>query len=124
MAEAEINVHATDALYDTANQRQLTPKFAAIAASGLGANTIVAAVVGRKIRVLAYTLMANGAVNAKFRSSTVTDLTGLKYFAAAGGGISVSFNPLGWFETAIGELLNLDLSGAVAVGGELVYIEV
>lgn len=102
----------------------LTPKFAKIAASSSGNNTIVAAVTGKKIRVLAYNFMANGAVNAKFQDGAGgTDLTGLKY-CAANGGICAPFNPAGWFETSSDTLLNLNLSGAVAVGGELTYVEV
>lgn len=101
----------------------LTPKFAVIAASSSGDNQIVAAVSGKKIRVLAYNMVANGAVNAKFQSDA-TDKTGLKYFDAAGAGICAPFNPVGWFETVAGEKLDLNLSGAVAVGGELVYVEV
>jgi hypothetical protein len=116
-------VLATDKLVD--GTTQLTPKFAAIAASASGNNTLVAAVTGKKIRVLAYNIIGNGAVNAKFQTGAGgTDLTGLKYIAAAGGGICAPFNPAGWFETAAGVLLNLNLSGAVAVGGELVYVEV
>lgn len=100
-------------------------KFAKIAASSSGDNTLVAAVTGKKIRVIAYNLMANGAVNAKFQSgASGTDLTGLKYCGAAGDGVCANYNPVGWFETAAGSLLNLNLSGAVAVGGELVYVEV
>lgn len=103
----------------------LTPKFAVIAASASGNNTIVAAVTSKKIRVLAYNFIGNGAVNAKFKTAAAgADLTGLKYIAAAGGGICAPFNPLGWFETVAGDLLNLNLSAAVAVGGELVYVEV
>jgi hypothetical protein len=103
----------------------LTPKFAAIAASSSGNNTLIAAVASKKIRVLAYNFMGNGAVNAKFQSGAGgTDLTGLKYIAAAGGGICAPYNPLGWFETASNTLLNLNLSGAVAVGGEITYVEV
>lgn len=113
----------TSTMYD--GTTALTPKFAAIAASSSGNNTLVAAVTSKKIRVLAYNLMGAGAVNAKFQSgASGTDLTGLKYIAAAGGGICAPFNPAGWFETASNTLLNLNLSGAVAVGGELVYVEV
>lgn len=113
----------TDAVYS--GGAALVPKFAAISASSSGNNTLVAAVAGKKIRVLAYSLSGAGAVNAKFQSGAgVTDLSGLKYIAAAGGGVTAQFNPLGWFETVSGALLNLNLSGAVAVGGELVYIEV
>jgi len=102
----------------------LVPKYAVIAASSSGNNEIVAAVATKKIRVLGYVLMGAGAVNAKFRSADSADRTGLHYIAAAGGGASASFNPVGWFETVAGEALNLNLSGAVAVGGVLVYIEV
>jgi hypothetical protein len=100
-------------------------KYAKVAAASSGNNTLVGAVVGKKIRVLAYNLSAAGAVNAKFQTAAGgTDLTGLKYLAAAGGMASAPYNEKGWFETAAGELLNLNLSAAVAVGGELVYAEV
>jgi hypothetical protein len=102
----------------------VTPQFIKIAASASGNNTIVAAGTG-KIRVLAYNFMGAGAVNAKFQSGAGgTDLTGLKYIAAAGGGICAPFNPAGWFETASATLLNLNLSAAVAVGGEIVFVDV
>jgi len=102
------------------------PLRAVISASSSGNNTLVAAGGGSfKIRVLAYNIMASGAVNAKFQSGAGgTDLTGLKYFAAAGGGIVAPYNPYGWFETAANTLLNLNLSGAVAVGGEITYVKV
>lgn len=100
-------------------------KRVAIAASSNGNNTLVAAVAGKRIRVLAYNLSAAGAVNAKFQDGAGgTDLTGLKYFAAAGAAASGPFNPLGWFETSTNTLLNLNLSSGVAVGGELVYAEI
>jgi hypothetical protein len=108
----------------TAGGTSTTPKFAKIAASTNGDNTLVAAVVGKKIRVLGYNFIANGTVNAKFQSGAGgTDLTGLKY-CVANMGISVSFSPVGWFETASNTLLNLNLSAGIAVGGELVYVEV
>jgi hypothetical protein len=102
----------------------LTPKFAKIAAASSGDNTVVAAVTSKKIRVVAYNFMANGTVNAKFQSgASGTDLTGLKYLIV-NTGIVAPFNPVGWFETAANTLLNVNLSAAVAIGGELVYVEV
>ncbi|TXH35287.1 MAG: hypothetical protein E6Q98_15965 [Rhodospirillaceae bacterium] len=102
----------------------LTPKFAKIAASASGNNTIVAAVSGKKIRVLALKLIGSDAVNAKWQSGAGgTDLTGLSYLIASSGEV-LPFNPAGWFETAAGALLNLSLSAAVAVGGHLTYVEV
>lgn len=102
----------------------VTPKFAAIAASSSGDNTIVAAVTSKKIRVLAASFISNGTVNAKFKSGTAgADLTGLYYLIVNTGAV-LPFNPAGWFESASGVLLNLNLSAAIAVGGSLTYIEV
>lgn len=104
----------------------LTPKFAKIAAASSGNNALVAAVTSKKIRVLEYNFIANGTVNAKFQSDgagTPVDLTGLKY-CVANVGLSAPFSPVGWFESASGKSLDLNLSAAVAVGGELVYVEV
>lgn len=119
-----VALNTTD-FYDGATQ--LTPKFAKIAASASGNNTLVALVASKKLRVLAYNLSGAGDVDAKFQSgASGTDLTGLKYLRSTAGGahIVAPFNPLGWFETAAGVLLNLNLSAAVAVGGELTYVEV
>jgi len=117
----------TSIAHDTSTIAQgntpLLPKFAIIQEASSGDNEVVAAVTGKKIRVLAYNFMSNGAVNAKWRSGT-TDISGLSYMDAAGKGKVAPFNPVGWFETAAGAALNLNLSGAVAVGGECVYVEV
>lgn len=102
----------------------LTPKFAAITASSSGVTNILALVAGKKIRVLSLTLVANAAVNVKFQSHvTPTDLTGL-FYLGANGGFVLNFSPTGHFETITGEALDINLSGAVAVGGVLTYIEV
>lgn len=114
----------TSRILNGASGTSLTPKWATIAVSSSGDNTIVAAVTSKKIRVLFWDLAPNAAVNAKWRSSTTTDKTGLYYMANQGNGHARSFNPVGWFETASGEALTLNLSGAVAVGGLVGYIEV
>lgn len=102
----------------------LTPKFAAIAASSSGNNTLVAAVTSKKIRVTSLWIVANGSVNVKFQSGAGgTDLTGLAYLVV-NTGIVLPFNPHGWFETASATLLNANLSAAVAVGGCLTYLEI
>lgn len=100
----------------------LTPKFAIISASASGNTSVVALVASKKIRVLAANFMANGTVNVKFQSNT-TDKTGLKYLVV-NTGMVLPYCKTGWFETAAGEALNINLSAAIAVGGELVYIEV
>lgn len=102
----------------------LTPKFAAIDAATSGDNTLVAAVVGKKIRVLAVWMVAAAAVTARFEDgASGTALTG-QMNLAANGGFVLPFNPVGWFETTANTLLNLELGGAVSVDGNVVYVEV
>jgi hypothetical protein len=104
---------------------KVTPKFAKISCSSSGANIVIAAVTSKKIRVLALKITASAAVNVKWQSHTTpTDLSGLSYFAAAGDGEVLPFNPVGWFESLSGESLDANLSGAIAVGGHITYIEV
>lgn len=98
----------------------VTPKFAPIALSATGA--VVAAVASRRIRVLSYVLSSAGTVNAKWQSAS-TDLTGLSYLVA-NSNLSSGSNNYGYFQTAVGEALNLNLSGSIAVGGHITYIEV
>lgn len=95
-----------------------------MSASTNGNNTLVAAVTGRKVRVLAAVLVAAGTVSPKFQSGAGgTDLTGAMPMVA-NGALVLPFNPEGWFETAAGALLNLALTAGVAVTGLLVYVEV
>lgn len=100
----------------------LTPKFAVIAASASGQSSLVALVASKKIRLLYISLMASAGVNVKFQSNS-TDITGL-YYLAANTGFVLPFSPIGLFETAAGQTLNINLSSATAVGGSLAYIEV
>jgi hypothetical protein len=113
---------ATDAIMD--DTTVLTPKFAVIDDASSGDNTIVAAVSGKKIRVLSYVLVAAGTVTARFESGAAgTALTGQMSLVDAVG-VSAGFSPVGHFETAVDALLNLELSGAVSVDGHLTYVEV
>ena len=101
----------------------LTPKFAVIDAATSGDNTLVSAVASKKIRVLAVFLIAAGTVTARFESgASGTALTG-QMNLIANTGFVLPFSPVGWFETAVNTLLNLELSGAVSVDGSLVYVE-
>lgn len=102
----------------------LTPKFKAVAVSTSGNNGLSISAVSKKIRVLAANVTASAAVNFKWRSATAGDLTGLTYCDAAGTGVVLPYNPVGWFETTAGEDLQINLSGAVAVGGHITYVEV
>lgn len=92
-----------------------------IAVSASGATALVAAAgAGLIITVIQYKLLAVGAVNVKFQSAS-SDITGLDYLSTDGG-VVVPYSPVGWFDTAANAALNINLSGAVAVGGVLSYI--
>ena len=106
-----------------AGTTSLTPKFATISASSSGNTTVVAAVTSKKIRVLGFGFQAAAAVDVKFRSATAGDITGAMNAGGAGGGHAQGFSPVGHFETAAGEALQINLGSAVAVGGYVVYVE-
>lgn len=97
-------------------------KFRSFAVASNGDNSLVAAVTGKKIRVLALDATAAGAVAVKFRSAT-TDISGAQALPANGQKI-LPFNPVGWYETVAGEALQVNLGGAVSFAGGLVYQEV
>jgi hypothetical protein len=102
----------------------VTPKFGVIDAATSGDNTLLAAVSGKKIRVLALFLVAAGAVNVRFESGAGgTALTG-QMNLVANTGFVLPYNPAGWFETGSNTLLNLELSAAQSVDGSFTYIEV
>ena len=94
-------------------------KFAKIDVSTSGASPIVAAVAGVKIRAISFFAVAGGAVEVKWQSDS-TDLTGFMA-VAVNGGISAESDP-GLFETAEGEILNINIGSNIQVGGGLVYI--
>ena len=100
-------------------------KFAAISTSSAGDNQLVAAVAGCKIRVVSGFLIADSTpVSVQFRSNANgTACTGLIPLAANAGFV-LPYNQGGWFETDVGEYLNLELSGSVAVGGAVSYVEI
>ena len=102
---------------------------AANAASNAAAgNTLIAAIPGKRIGVLAACLIAAGDVVSTFYSGqadTGTALTGPLPLAANGGFvINAPTDPAtAWLLTEPGEALTLHLASAVAVGGWLVYFE-
>lgn len=94
----------------------------AISASASGDNAILAAITAKRIRLVAVALTAAGAVNVKWKSGASTDLSSAMVLAASGDGFVLPYNVAGWVETAAGEALNLNLSGAVAVTGHVTVI--
>lgn len=98
---------------------------AIIDAATLGDNTLVAAVTGKKIRVLSLFVVASGGANTlRFESGAGgTPLSG-QMSLAANGVLALPHNAEGWFETTAAALLNLELSAATSVDGALTYVEV
>lgn len=115
-------MYSTD-FYDGYSTQGL--KRAAIDAAALGDNTLVAAVTGKKIRVLyLFAQMTGTSTTIRFESGAGgTALTG-QMQPSQGGGFVLPFNPVGWFETSAGALLNMELGAAQSVDGVLGYVEV
>ena len=98
-----------------------TVQYAPINATSFGDTQIIPAVSGKRIRVIAYAVIANATVSIKFRSGT-TDITGSMRIVE-GGGIAHAYDG-GLFQTAVGQALNINLSTNATVGGYVVYREV
>lgn len=102
----------------------VTLKSVVISSSSSGNNTLIAAVTSKKITVVAFALSFSGTVNAKFQDgASGTDLTGLFYGIANSGAGSATSAPGFLFQGSTNTLLNLNLSGSVAVGGFVAYYE-
>lgn len=106
------------------NSRVVNVKTAFARPTGLGDNAFLAAVPGKKIRVIAYRLQGVGIVNVKF---TDTDGAGVSqtWDLLANEGCAINA-PLGSFEfeTATGKGLQVNLSAAVACNVSVQYLEV
>jgi hypothetical protein len=111
--------HGSDAVWTV--KGRTAPLFAVVNASSAGANTIVAAVAGKKILVQLYLAVATTAVNVSWESSGGNILDG-PVPCGATGGVMGNFSPVGHFITESGEGLVLYLSGAVQVGGHVQYV--
>ena len=95
--------------------------WAPIDASSAGANLVVSAEDGRKIRAIGIKYSCSDAVSLKWQSGS-SDIGPMESYAARGG-MSDYWGPHGcFFETAIGEPLNLNLSDAVQISGWLCYL--
>jgi hypothetical protein len=103
--------------------------FAPINTATSGANTIVSAIVGRKIRVCNYVMVSAGTVTATWQSSGGTGLSGAMTMAtgtpiSSGCDSNSMMNGQGQFETNTGEGLVLNLGSSVQVSGHISYLVV
>ena len=100
------------------------PQYAAIDFTSSGDNTVVAAVTGKKIRLLGYVLTALADVSVRWESGAGgTALSGAMYIGPGETNqvLAPSCGSYGCLETAAGELLNLEMGGATQVDGHAVY---
>ena len=101
-----------------------TPVKRAIISGAAGDVAVVAAVTGRKIRVLQFYLHQAAAGTIRFESGAGgTALTGVMVTTAETLAINPGFNPFGHFETVAGESLSIEAATG-AVQGWCVYQEV
>ena len=98
-----------------------TVLYAPINATNSGNTQVVGVVSGKRIRVIAFAVIASATVNIKFQSGT-SDITGSMRIVE-GGGIAHAYDG-GLFQTAVGQALNINLSTNATVGGYVVYREV
>ncbi|RYX80785.1 hypothetical protein EON83_27120 [bacterium] len=100
------------------NPLAILTTFADVAA--LGDSILIPAKADTAFYILQYMMSAGDTVNARFKSGGA-NISSLKYLGgAAGDAVSDGF----LFRTGYGEALVLNLSAAVAVGIDLVYVEV
>lgn len=91
-------------------------------ASGTGDTEIVAAAAGARFRVLSVVAVATIANNIHFRSAA--NPISATFALGANGGIVLPSNEHGWFETNVGEALNVNMSVATATGIQIQYIKI
>jgi hypothetical protein len=124
MSTQVVGADLSGGVYPSAETPALV-KRAIIDAASSGDNTLVAAVTGKKIRVIfaAFT-MTGTAVTIRFESAAGGTALSGQLTPAQGQSVVWPYNPHGWIETVAGQLLNLELGGAQSVDGVLGYIEV
>lgn len=98
-------------------------KQSGINATSLGDNTVVAAVTGKRIRVVAIAFTASANVDVAHKSGASNTLISAMPVAKYGG-IGLNFMPHGFLcETNAGEAYVLNLSGTCNVRGTVNYVE-
>lgn len=90
--------------------------------TGSGSADIVAAVASTKLRVMSLALTAASGCTIKLQSGGSTDKTP-PFHIASNGNLTLS-NPLGIFESNIGEKLNVVVSGVTTYSAMVSYREV
>ena len=104
--------------------RTQTVLSAVINATADGANTVVAAVSGKKIRVLGYVLNVNAPGTVQWKTGASANLSGAMEFPDGGGATAPMCDPTSetfWFETVAGEALTITNAVGVDALGHVTY---
>ena len=97
--------------------------FASIDVALSGDNTIVALDASNKIKVTDYSIVADAAVAARWKSGASTNLSGAMSFATNGGIMAAAGAGRWLFETAVNQALVLNLGAAVGARGHVTYFK-
>ena len=81
-------------------------------------HTLVSAVSGKKIRVLAAFITTVDGLNLLFKSGSTTISANI-----AASGVVIPYCPHGWFETGTGEALGFAIDAAESTSVQVVYVE-
>jgi hypothetical protein len=113
--------HATDAIVDGATS--LVPVMQSITRAATG--TVIVAEASKKLRILSLFFTARDAGKVQFFSASAAGaaLTG-DFEVVTDTPVVLPFNPLGWFETASGQLLHAVLTGPGGIDGCVTYVKV
>jgi hypothetical protein len=115
MIENAINV--SDRLWDS-NLGQGVVTYVSVSLTGSG--DLVAAVTGKRIRVIGLMMVASAAMTFKLQSDSSTDLTGVMTMTT---GVPISWvpRPKGYTQTNVGEKLACVITGVGTIAGTLIY---
>jgi hypothetical protein len=100
------------------SQFQVQYSFANPASSGL--TTVVSAQTGQRIIVLQCCVITSGANTVNFAGS-VSGPISAAFPLAASGGFVLPYSEVGWFQTAIGEALQINMSAGAGTGVQVVW---
>jgi len=99
-----------------------SPQYAkANIAASQTASELVAAVPGKKIRVLACAFVC-GATGTNATLNSASTAISCLFANAANGGAVLPLNPLGWMETSEGEALTLTTGAGSTTGIQVIYV--
>lgn len=94
---------------------------AALSFSSSGDNTAIAAATGKTIKVWKIAFTVAGAVNVTFKDGASTSLSGAYVLTANGSNFVLDYDGSPWFVTQPGNAFIINLSGAVALTGQVWY---